>query len=189
MLKKITVTASRSYVLIFVVHMRRWLVISFFLFSFFSLQFSELLALRAAKTPFATPRLLRFLDQFPEGEQIFIRSYLAFDCTHDYIGSASTDGEEFYFISEDGNERKGVLLFSNKNSKIRFVHYCSFCAVYRDLPKIGLSSQEVGCIASFWARRELAEKGEEQLRSEALSLKNKIYPLQKEAYEKLGILP
>ncbi|CAI9085162.1 hypothetical protein A7K93_08690 [Candidatus Methylacidiphilum fumarolicum] len=169
--------------------MKRWSIVIFFLFSFFSFQLSELLALRAAKTPLATPRLLRFLDQFPEGEQMFIRSYLAFDCTHDYIGTTSADGEEFYFISEDGNERKGVLLFSNKNSKIRFVHYCSFCYVYRDLPKIGLSSQEVSCIASFWARRELAEKGEGQLRAEALASKNKIYPLQKEAYEKLGILP
>ncbi|QSR86431.1 hypothetical protein EM20IM_08005 [Candidatus Methylacidiphilum infernorum] len=169
----------------------RKFIIAFSLLSFCISGFflHDLFALRAAKTPLAVPRLLDWLKTLPEGEQLYVRSYLAFDCTHDYLGEVSREGEEFYFISEDGNERKGVLLFSRKDGKIRFLHYCSFCYFYRDLPKLGLSPKLASCLATFWAKKELADKGEEQLKEEALSSKNKIYPLQKEAYEELGILP
>ncbi|QSR89409.1 hypothetical protein [Methylacidiphilum caldifontis] len=168
---------------------RKWLIALFLFTTCLICTGHHLFALRAAKTPLATPRLLRFLSTFPDGEQLYMRSYLAFDCTHDYLGAVSANGEEFYFISEDGNERKGVLLFEKKEGKVQFRHYCSFCYVYRDLPRIGLNTEELRCVATFWAKKELEEKGEEQLKVEALSLKNKIYPLQKEIYEQLGILP
>ena len=142
---------------------------------------------RAAMTPFLTERLARFLDKLPEGNQLLIRSYLAFDCTHDLVGPSVCEKRTFFFVIERGNERRGNLLFASSGKEFRFLHYFSFASPYGDLPKIGLSSEEALCAALLWAQHELDTEGRSALQTMIASSRFHSAPLQRTAYRLLGI--
>ncbi|MGD9897078.1 MAG: hypothetical protein AB7T14_08415 [Candidatus Methylacidiphilaceae bacterium] len=142
---------------------------------------------RAAMTPFLTEGLARFLDTLPEGNQLFIRSYLAFDCTHDLVGPSFCQRRSFFFVVERGNERRGNLLFASKDGEFRFIHYFSFSSPYAELPKIGLSQEEALCAALLWAQHETRTEGRSTLRAMIANPHFQSAPLQKTAYRLLGI--
>ncbi|VVM08041.1 hypothetical protein [Methylacidimicrobium tartarophylax] len=142
---------------------------------------------RAAMTPFLTERLARFLDTLPEGNQLLIRSYLAFDCTHDLVGPSACEKRAFFFVIERGNERRGNLLFVASGKEFRFLHYFSFAAPYAELPKIDLSKEEALCVALLWAQHELRSEGRNALDAMVASSQFHSLPLQRTAYRLLGI--
>ncbi|WP_020494058.1 hypothetical protein [Verrucomicrobium sp. 3C] len=142
---------------------------------------------RAAMTPFLTERLARFLDTLPQGNQLLIRSYLAFDCTHDLVGPSVCEKRSFFFVIERGNERRGNLLFVNQGSEFRFLHYFSFSTPYAELPKIGLSKEETLCAALLWAQHELRSEGRNALQAMVAESQFHSVPLQRTAYRLLGI--
>lgn len=142
---------------------------------------------RAAMTPFLTERLARFLDTLPEGNQLLVRSYLAFDCTHDLVGPSACEKRRFFFVIERGNERRGNLLFSSVGNEFQFLHYFSFSAPYAELPKIGLSQEEALCAAILWAQHELYSQGRNSLQAMVANSQFHSAPLQRTAYRLLGI--
>ncbi len=144
-------------------------------------------ARRAAMTPFLTERLARFLDTLPEGNQLLIRSYLAFDCTHSLVGPSMCEKRGFFFVIERGNERRGNLLFGSSGNEFRFLHYFSFSSPYAELPKIGLSQEEVICVALLWAQHELNSEGRNALQAMVANRQFHSAPLQRTAYRLLGI--
>lgn len=138
-------------------------------------------------TPFLTERLARFLDTLPEGNQLLIRSYLAFDCTHDLVGPSTCEKRRFFFVIERGNERRGNLLFDTSGNEFRFLHYFSFSSPYAELPKIGLSQDETLCVALLWAEHELNSEGRNALQAMIANSQFHSTPLQRTAYRLLGI--
>lgn len=142
---------------------------------------------RAAMTPFLTERLARFLDKLPEGNQLLIRSYLAFDCTHTLVGPRVCGKRGFFFIIERGNERRGNLLFASSGTEFHFVHYFSFSSPYAELPNIGLSQEEALCVALLWAQHELNTEGRDALQAMIANSRFPATPLQRTAYRMLGI--
>lgn len=138
-------------------------------------------------TPFLTERLARFLDTLPQGNQLYIRSYLAFDCTHDLVGPSVCEKRAFFYVIERGNERRGNLLFVATGNEFRFLHYFSFSTPYAELPKIGLSKEEALCAALLWAQHELRSEGRGALQAMIANSDFRSAPLQRTAYRLLGI--
>ncbi|CAB4244612.1 conserved protein of unknown function [Methylacidimicrobium sp. AP8] len=142
---------------------------------------------RAAMTPFVTERLAHFLNTLPEGKQLFVRSYLAFDCTHDLVGPSACGNCNYFFVVERGNERRGNLLFRISGNDVRFLRYFSFSAPYAELPCIGLSEEEALCVALLWAEHEISSQGRETLQATIANRQFPLAPLQKTAYRLLGL--
>lgn len=142
---------------------------------------------RAAMTPFLTERLARFLDTLPEGKQLFVRSYLAFDCTHELVGPSRCGNYDFFFVVERGNERRGNLLFRKSGKDIRFLRYFSFSTPYAELPGMGLSKDEALCVALLWAEHEIDSQGREALQVSITNRQFPLTPLQRTAYGLLGL--